>query len=191
MISKRYRLISAAGTGFRGVKSLDGGRCPTYIVAAARHYAMEPLIMLDSPIQRLIPKADDLLRMSVEQLAPILLKLAYEVRQSAGFIPRTVCDITVNDGYPGWKKGDVDTHLTRVWNWIERRGLIEPSPGFNGHNGWRMLSEEGEGIAKGADLEATRAMQELPRALLHDAHRHQMRRFALVAALHPSSRDEL
>ena len=42
--------------------------------------------MLDSPIQRLIPKAEDLLRMSFEQLAPIFLNLAYEQRQQAGFI---------------------------------------------------------------------------------------------------------
>jgi hypothetical protein len=55
--------------------------------------------MLESPIQRLIPKAEDLLRMSVEQLAPILLKLAYEQRQQAGFIPRAVCDVTVSEGY--------------------------------------------------------------------------------------------
>jgi hypothetical protein len=70
--------------------------------------------MLDSPIQRLIPKAEDLLRMPVEQLAPILLKLAYEQRQQAGFIPRTVCDVAVSEGYPVWKKVEVETHLARI-----------------------------------------------------------------------------
>ncbi len=125
--------------------------------------------MLDSPIQRLIPKAEDLLRMSVEQLAPILLKLAYEQRQQAGFIPRAVCDITVSDGYPGWKRSEVETHLTRAWNWIDRKGLIEPSPGMNGDNGWRMFSEEGEAIAKGADIEAIQLMHDFPKALLHKA----------------------
>jgi uncharacterized protein (TIGR02391 family) len=122
-----------------------------------------------TPIQRLIPKAEDLLRMPVEQLAPILLKLAHEQRQSAGFIPRTVCETSVNDGYPGWKRGEVETHLTRAWNWIERKALIEPSPGMNGDHGWRMFTNEGEAIAKGASIEAIQLMQDFPKALLHKA----------------------
>jgi Protein of unknown function (Hypoth_ymh) len=124
--------------------------------------------MFDSPIQRLIPKAEDLLRMSVQQIAPILLKLAYEQRQQAGFIPRAVCDVSVSEGYPGWKKGEVETHLARAWNWIERKGLIEPSPGMNGQNGWRMFTDEGEAIAKGANIEAIQVAPEFPRALLHE-----------------------
>ena len=122
--------------------------------------------MLDSPIQRLIPKAEDLLRMSVEQLAPILLRLANEQRQQAGFIPRVVSDVTVSEGYPGWKKGEVETHLARAWNWIERKGLIEPSPGINGQR-WRMLTDEGEAIAKGASIEALQIARQFPRELLH------------------------
>ncbi|HVP83752.1 MAG TPA: TIGR02391 family protein [Rhizomicrobium sp.] len=123
--------------------------------------------MLESPLQRAIPKADDLLRMSVEQLAPVLLKLAHAQRQQAGFIPSAVCDIAISDGYPGHKKAQVETHLARAWNWIERKGLIEPSPGINGQNGWRMFSEEGEAVVEGARLDAVRAAQELPLALLH------------------------
>lgn len=125
--------------------------------------------MADSAIQQLIPKAEDLLRTPVEQLAPILLKLAYRQRQQAGFIPHTVTGIAINDGYPVWKKGEVETHLTRTWNWIERKGLIEPSPGSNGQHGWRMFTDEGEAIAQGASIEAIKAAQDFPRALLHHA----------------------
>jgi hypothetical protein len=39
--------------------------------------------MVDTPLQRLFPKAEVLLSMSSEHLAPILLKLAYEQNQSA------------------------------------------------------------------------------------------------------------
>jgi uncharacterized protein (TIGR02391 family) len=116
----------------------------------------------------LIPKAEDLLRMPVEQLAPILLKLAYEQRQPAGVIPRAVCDFAVNEGYPGWKKAEVERHLARAWNWIERKGFVEASPGMNGQIGWRMFSDEGEAIAKGANLEAIQASN-FPRGLLHEA----------------------
>jgi uncharacterized protein (TIGR02391 family) len=123
--------------------------------------------MQETPLQRLISRAEDLLRIPVERLAPILLKLAFEQQQHAGFIPSAVCDVVVNDGYPGFKKGEVETHLARAWNWIERKGLIEPSPGQNGRNGWRMFTEDGEAIAKGASFETIRAAQEFPRALLH------------------------
>ncbi len=51
--------------------------------------------MVQSSVQRLFPKAEDLLRMPFEQLAPTLLKLAYEQRQQAGFIPHAVCDVTI------------------------------------------------------------------------------------------------
>jgi uncharacterized protein (TIGR02391 family) len=122
---------------------------------------------LERPLQKLVPTADDLLRMSAPQLAPLLLKLAEGQRQSAGFIPDAVSDFVIGDGYPGHKKSQVDTHLARAWNWIERKGLIEPSPGINGQHGWRMFSEEGEAIAKGATLEAIQAAQGIPVALLH------------------------
>jgi len=125
--------------------------------------------MLETPLQRAIPKADDLLRMSFEQVAPVLLKLAYDQRQSAGFIPHAVCDCVVGDGYPGWKKAEVDTFLARAWNWIERKALIEPSPGTNGRNGWKMFTSEGEAVALGADIEAIKLVQDFPRALLHAA----------------------
>src|SRR5262249_14853618 len=46
---------------------------------------------------------------------------------------------------------------------------IEPSPGMNGRNGWRMFTEEGEAIAKGADIEAIHVAQNFPIALLHKA----------------------
>lgn len=125
--------------------------------------------MPDSPIQRLIPKAEDVLRLSVEQLAPILLRLAHEQRQQANFIPHTVSNFAVNEEYPVWKKEEVELHLTRAWNWMERKGLIEQSPGINGQHGWKMLTDEGEAIAQGAHIEDIRAKQEFPRALLHNA----------------------
>ena len=124
--------------------------------------------MLDRPLQKIIPKADDLLRMSLEELAPGS-KLAAEQYQQAGFTPGAVTDVVLGDGYPGHKKAQTDTHIARVWNWIERKGLIEPSAGINGHHGWRMFTKEGEAVANGASFEAVRAAQEIPLALLHEA----------------------
>ena len=123
--------------------------------------------MLERPLQKIIPTADLLLKMQIEDLAPILLKLAYDQRQAVGFIPHAVSEYIISDGYPGFKKDAVDKHLTRAWNWVERQGLIEPSPDINGRNGWRMFSEDGEAIANGARLDVIHAAQEFPRALLH------------------------
>lgn len=123
--------------------------------------------MLESPIQRLIPTAEELLRVPVEQLIPMLLRLAKDQCQQAGFVPEVVCQIAVNNGYPGHKKQEVENRLSRVWNQIERKGLIEPAPGMNGRNGWRMFTDDGDAIAKGADLDAIVAAQDFPRALLH------------------------
>lgn len=125
--------------------------------------------MIDRPIQRVIQKAEDLLQMPTEQLAAILLKLAYDQRRAAGFIPHSVSDFTVNDGYPVWKKIEVETRLTRTWNWIERKGFIESSGGRNGSTGWKIFTEEGEAIAQGASIEAIQAAQDFPKALLHSA----------------------
>jgi len=125
--------------------------------------------MLETPFQRLIPTADKLLATPIEQLVPVLLKLAYEQRQQAGFIPNSISDVAIGEGYPGHKKQHVETYLARAWNWIERKALIEPSPGINGQHGWRMFTDEGEAVAKGADLAAVQAALDVPLALLHEA----------------------
>jgi uncharacterized protein (TIGR02391 family) len=89
--------------------------------------------------------------------------------QPAGFIPDAVSETTVNENWPSHKRPQVEEHLNRVWNWIERRGFIESAPGVNGRNGWRMLTDEGRAIAEGANLDVVRIRQEFPRAILHAA----------------------
>jgi uncharacterized protein (TIGR02391 family) len=125
--------------------------------------------MPDSPIQRLISNAEDLLNTPLQQLAPILLQDAYEKRMQVGFLPHTECAFAADGGYPFSKTTAVDAHLHRVWRWLERKGFIEPSPGMNGQNGWKMLTDEGEAILNGSTIEEIQAAQEFPKALLHPA----------------------
>jgi uncharacterized protein (TIGR02391 family) len=124
--------------------------------------------MRDSPIQRLISNAEDLLHTPFERLAPILLKDAYERRQPVGFEPRTDFAFAASGGYSFSKKAEVEAYLHRTWNWIERKGLIEPASGMNGQS-WRLLTEEGEAILNGSAIEAILSAQEFPKALLHEA----------------------
>lgn len=126
-------------------------------------------MLLARPIQQVFPTADALLQTPRDKVAAVLIKLAKQQVQWAGVTKEAVCDTGISDGYPGHKKGQVDLHLSKAWNWLEREGFLEPSPDINGKNGWRMLTEEGEALAAGADVEAIKATQDFPRGLLHKA----------------------
>ncbi len=133
-------------------------------------------------IQSVFPNADDLLSTPIEDLAPILLKLATARRQGAGFIPEAVTQITIGTGfaatatggYPGHKQTQVDAVLSKAWNWLEREGFIEPSPGVNGRNGWRVLTDKGEAVANGQDFRKLREAMAFPKELLHPAIREKV-----------------
>jgi uncharacterized protein (TIGR02391 family) len=129
-----------------------------------------------------IPNADDLLALPVEDIGVILLKIAAGKMQLAGFTYEGVTEITVgygmaayqDSGYPPHKKPQIDDRLARAWNWLERHGLIEPSAGMNGRNGWRVFTEEGRAIADGKDLAQVRAAMDFPKALLHPSIREKV-----------------
>lgn len=122
------------------------------------------------------PTADDLLAMSPEDLAPILLKLARQRRQSGGmFWPDSVVEITVGTGmaatieftYPYLKKQQVEALLNETWECLRRDGLIMPAPDTNGRNGWMVMTKDGESIASDDDFARIRAVRAFPKPLLH------------------------
>jgi hypothetical protein len=133
-------------------------------------------------LQTIFPSADDLLSMPIEDLAPILIKLAAARVQGAGFIPEAVTQLTIGvgmtatatGGYPGHKQAHVDAVLSKAWNWLERDGFIEPSPGMNGRNGWRILTDKGQAIADGQDFRKLREAMAFPKELLHPAIREKV-----------------
>jgi uncharacterized protein (TIGR02391 family) len=133
-------------------------------------------------LQTIFPSADDLLSTPMEDLAPILLKLAAARLQGAGFIPDAVTQVTIGTGfaatatggYPGHRQAQVDAVLSKTWNWLEREGYIEPSPGMNGRNGWRVLTDMGQAVADGQDFRKLRAAMAFPKELLHPAIREKV-----------------
>jgi uncharacterized protein (TIGR02391 family) len=138
--------------------------------------------MLMHSLPSVIPNADDLLALPVEDLGAILLKIAAAKMQTAGFTYEGVTEITVgsgmaayrDSGYPPHKKPQIDDHLARAWNWLERYNLIEPSPGMNGRNGWRVFTDEGRAVAEGKDLAQVRAAMDFPKTLLHPSIREKV-----------------
>lgn len=126
-------------------------------------------------ISKYIPNADQLLAMPVSDLAEIILKIAKDISQSAGFTYEGVTQVTLgtgttayhDSGYPPHKKPQVDAHLNRAWNLLERDGFIEPAAGINGRGGWRILTDAGREVADGKDLAKLRAALAFPKELIH------------------------
>ena len=124
-------------------------------------------------LETFFPTADDLLATPPDDLAPILLKLASTRLQTAGFVPDAVTQRTIGTGfaatavnaYPGHKQQQVESLLSRVWNRLEREGFIEPSPGLNGRNGWKVFTDNGAAVAEGQDFQRLRQAMEFPKSL--------------------------
>jgi len=133
-------------------------------------------------LQTIFPTAEELLATPMEDLAPILIRLASVRMQGAGFIPEAVTEVTLgtglaatkDNGYPFHKKAQVDAVLSKAWNWLDREGFIEPSPGMNGRNGWRVLTDKGQAIADGQDFAKLREAMAFPKELLHPAIRNKV-----------------
>jgi hypothetical protein len=133
-------------------------------------------------LHSIIPSADELLATPIEDLAPILLRLAAARMQGAGFIPEAVTQITVGTGmaatvmgaYPMHRQAQVDAVLSKAWNWLEREGYIEPSAGMNGRNGWRILTDAGQAVADGQDFQKLREAMAFPKELLHPSIRDRV-----------------
>jgi uncharacterized protein (TIGR02391 family) len=133
-------------------------------------------------LHSIIPSADELLATPIEDLAPILLRLAAARMQGAGFIPEAVTQITVGTGmaatamgaYPMHRQAQVDAVLSKAWNWLEREGYIEPSAGMNGRNGWRILTDAGQAVADGQDFQKLREAMAFPKELLHPSIRDKV-----------------
>ena len=124
-------------------------------------------------LRSLFPTADQLLAVSPEDLAPVLLRLARDRRQGAGFLPDSVAQeksITGEPdlGYPFYKNAQVAKHLQEAWECLRRDGLTAPAPGMNGQYGWMDLTKAGEEASKSNDAyERILAAKSFPKALLH------------------------
>jgi len=62
--------------------------------------------------------------------------------------------------------------LMEAWSWLEREGLLAPTPGHQGE--WVFITRRGSRLASAADLNAYRRANLLPRALLHPVIAHKV-----------------
>lgn len=146
----------------------------------------------------LFPNADELLQVPLEDLGPVLLRLALQ-KGGTTFLPTAVTEISVADAnagkdYPLNKKAAVEKLINSSWNWLAREGFIEPAPGLNGQFGRRQLTEKGIAVANGQDMQRLREAMDFPKALLHPHQslgRHDRGRSSLPQRLIRSGTDRL
>ena len=105
-----------------------------------------------SGLHDLFPKPDDLLALTPDALAPILLRLAAENLQPGGMVTLDhITHVTVGMGmaaeqvhaYGFAQRHMVDALVNETWEYLRQNGFILPAPGFNGQNGWMVLSRKG------------------------------------------------
>ena len=119
-------------------------------------------------IYELIPDHELLLNLEPEELAGVILEYlkslpagSPELNRYNFSMPHTVAD------YPREHQMNISRALMEGWMWLEKEGLIAPSPGSQGE--WIFITRRGLRIENARDLDAYRLANLLPKALLHPA----------------------
>ena len=125
-------------------------------------------------IHELIPKAEDLLALEPEELAPVLLQYIVSGSSSSEGTsqqPIKRGNVFTSSASPGNGYGpkyakSVDEALMAAWVWLEREGLLLPIPG-NQDRDWVMVSRRGRELASKEKFDAYRHSLLYPRKSLH------------------------
>lgn len=119
----------------------------------------------------IIPNADDLLALEVEEVALVLLQhICSECRPSqqqplnrGNFFMLAVSPVA---RYPEMYRERLYEKLAAAWAWLEREGMLVPAPGQHERD-WIFVSERGRTATSKENFDAYRHAQLLPRNLLH------------------------
>ena len=119
----------------------------------------------------LIPDAEVLLGLSIEELAFSVLQVANTNLQN-NMVHRNQLDkIDPEPGrdrpYPARYENDVSLALREAVNWIEVNGLLLPALGTNGNNGWREFSRRGRNLLDETEFTSFRQAAAFPKSMLH------------------------
>ena len=122
----------------------------------------------------LIPDIDVLISLAPEEVAEVVLRLAAEHRQNnhAHLQPIT-SQITgtpgANNGYPQNRHKDAELAVAEAWNYLLVQGLLVPEPGYNGTNGFVLLSRRAQKLLADGSFNIYARSLAFPKSLLHPA----------------------
>lgn len=120
----------------------------------------------------LIPDVDILISLAPEELAEVILQLAFEHKQSNNaYLQAVISEIYgatgLSNGYPQNRHKEAELVVAEAWSWLIVQGLIIPQPGSNGTNGWMLLTRRGQKLLDNNSFKTyTRSMAFL-KGLLH------------------------
>ena len=115
----------------------------------------------------IFPKPQDLLALTPEELAGVLLEIAPSVTQSAGFLLdnfHAPLFPSLGDGYPPAMQGEIAVVIAEAMAWLVTQGIIVRNP--NQPAEWYLLTKRGRTLRTRTDVEAFRKGRTLPRELL-------------------------
>lgn len=124
-------------------------------------------------LARAIPDVDVLLALEPEELGA---KLLFLLRKDSNreFSPHNLRAELWNQvapfqqsPYPRHRKNEIDLAMSEAWAWLEAQGLIVPSPGTNGQNGWRFLSRRAKRFQDEKEFAQYKFARMLPKDILH------------------------
>lgn len=122
-------------------------------------------------IADLIPDAEVLLSLSIEELAFSVLQVASTNLQNNMVHRNQLDNIDPEPGrerpYPARYESDVSLALREAVNWIEVNGLLLPALGTNGNNGWRVFSRRGRQLLDETEFTSFRQAAAFPKSMLH------------------------
>lgn len=120
----------------------------------------------------LIPNVDVLVSLAPEELAETVLRLAAEHRQNnlahLQFITSQINGAAGGDnGYPQNRRNDAELAVSEAWNWLLVQGLLIREPGYNGNNGFMVLSRRAQKLLEGGSFKTYARSLSFPKSLLH------------------------
>lgn len=120
----------------------------------------------------LIPDVNVLLALAPEELAEVVLRLAYEYRQNnAVHLQSITSHIYGNpgesEGYTPNHRKDAELALAEAWNWLWIQGLLIPQPGTGGNHGWMLISRRAQSLLASNTFKTYVRSVGFPKTLLH------------------------
>jgi uncharacterized protein (TIGR02391 family) len=123
-------------------------------------------------LPRTIPDVQVLLTLTPEELAAKMLFLVRQ-RGEVQFHPGNMFGEVWGEvsrglpGYPREREADISLAVGEAWAWLQAQGLIIPTDGLNGQNGWRRLSRRARSMESLEEFASFRVARLLPREILH------------------------